>query len=313
MPYQWSVGYSISSATSQLQAAAGATASARPADTHCPICAGESRVHLTIRAWPIQCCHQCAHLFVPYQLSEQHTADVYSDHYFTGSTEGYPDYCADGALHRRRGRFYGELLARHRSPGTVFDSGSAAGYLLRGMKDAGWHGVGVEPNAAMARHAREQVGVSVQAGTLEQWQGSEKFDAVMMVQVIAHFYDLRRAMEVTSELTHPGSLWLVETWNRNSRTARFQGGNWHEFNPPSVLHWFSPEGLAALGARYGFTPIAQGRPLKRITVAHAKSALANGEATAMKRLIRAGLSLLPGTASLPYPGDDVFYMLFEKS
>lgn len=249
---------------------------------------------------------------MPFQLSDQHAQDVYSDEYFTGSTAGYPDYCADGALHRRRGQYYGKLLARFRPPGTVLDAGAAAGYVLQGLQDTGWTGAGVEPNAAMARHARERVGVNVQAGTLEAWPGTSPFDAVLMIQVIAHFYDLRRAMEVTSALTRPGSLWLVETWNRNSRTARFQGQNWHEFNPPSVLHWFSPEGLADLGRRYGFHAVSHGRPLKRITVAHAASALANGEPTLLNRTIRAGLRMLPNTASLPYPGDDVFYTLFER-
>lgn len=289
-----------------------AVAVPKKVDTLCPLCSAESDVHLTIRSFPVHRCGRCEHLFVPFRLSEDHASNVYSNHYFNGSTEGYPDYCADGALHRRRGQFYGKLMAKYRQPGTVLDAGAAGGYLLRGLQDAGWHGAGVEPNVGMARHAREAVGVKVEAGTLESWSGREPVDALLMIQVIAHFYDLRRAMEVTSELTRPGSLWLVETWNRDSLTARFQGAGWHEFNPPSVLHWFNPKGLAELGRQFGFTRLAQGRPLKRITVAHATSALANGDTTWTKKLVRSGLSVLPRTASLPYPGDDVFYTLFEK-
>lgn len=55
--------------------------------------------------------------------------------------------------------------------------------------------------------------------------------------------------------------------------ARLFGKNWHEYSPPSVLHWFSKRGLIRLADRAGFEPIAQGRPSKWIDAGHAKSLL----------------------------------------
>lgn len=282
-----------------------------PELARCPVCCGEARIKFEIRAYPVHVCGNCTHHFVGLDLNEQHTNSVYTDQYFKGSQEGYPDYCSEGAALRLHGRWYGQLLRRYSRGERLLDTGSAAGFLLKGFEDAGWRGTGIEPNASMVQYARHQNNVDVRLGTLEQWKKREPFEAVTMIQVISHFFDLRRAMEVTRAVTKPGSLWLVETWDRDSLTARMAGRKWHEFNPPSVVHWFSREGLVYLAEQYGFKPVAAGRPEKRINVEHARSVLSQGKGVA-SRLAGLGLSLLPNSTTLRYPGNDVFWMLFRR-
>ncbi len=97
----------------------------------------------------------------------------------------------------------------------------------------------------MANYACQQLGVQVNVGTLEDARLTDEFDLLTFIQVVGHLYDLHRAFEVAESLTRSGGHWLIETWNHRSLTARMMGRRWHEWSPPSVLQWFSPESLKA--------------------------------------------------------------------
>ncbi|HRO58630.1 MAG TPA: methyltransferase domain-containing protein, partial [Burkholderiaceae bacterium] len=147
-----------------------------------------------------------------------------------------------------------------------------------------------------------------------QLAGSEGFDLVTMIQVIAHFHDLRKALAQAVGLTRVGGHWLIETWDSSSRTARLLGRRWHEYSPPSVLHMFSRRSLVRVLAEHGLEPVAFGRPAKRISGAHVKSLLGHklsrGPASAPLKLM---LRALPDRAVLPYPSEDLFWALFRRT
>ena len=235
-------------------------------------------------------------------------AEIYSDEYFTGGGAGYADYLAEGEMLRARGRDYARILSRFTEPGKILDVGAAAGFILQGLVESGWQGAGVEPNAAMARAGRERFGLRIECGDLENYQSSEIFDAVSMIQVAAHFHDARRAFEKAFDLLKPDGLLLVETWNFKSLTARAFGKNWHEYSPPSVLHWFAPETLTNFLAAIGFEKVARGRPAKKLSGGHAKSLL---EYRLGKRVAPL-LKIIPDRVNFPYPAEDLFWIIFRK-
>jgi hypothetical protein len=167
----------------------------------------------------------------------------------------------------------------------------------------------------MVAFGRRYLNVPMVEGTLEDYPSkSEEFDAITMIQVIAHFFDVKRALGVAASLTRLGGLWLIETWNRDSLTARLLGRYWHEYSPPSVRNIFSLRGLDAFVAGYGFQPLARGRPKKYILGEHLKSLLAHKAVESS--LSRAALSfarLIPDDARVAYPADDLFWRLYRKT
>jgi SAM-dependent methyltransferase len=254
-------------------------------------------------------CARCSHRFSPVSAGAEHVSHVYGDGYFTEGAAGYSDYLGDESLRRASGAWYARLLARYTSPGHLLDVGSAAGFILKGLTDGGWTGMGLEPNASMAAHARERVGVDVRVGTLEGCELDRAFDAVTMIQVVGHFYDLRGALAAAASATKPGGYWLIESWDRQSLPARLLGARWHEYSPPSVIQWFTPTSLASLVAEFGFREVARGRPRKQIRPSHAFD------------LIRHKLGMRASTRSsgaagqewvLPYPPLDLFWGLYRK-
>jgi hypothetical protein len=81
-----------------------------------------------------------------------------------------------------------------------------------------------------------------------------------------------------------------------------------------VLHWFSPEGLRSLAAQFGFREIARGRPSKWIGVGHAKSLLRYRlGGTRAGRLFVGAVGLIPDALAVPYPAEDLFWALYQKS
>ncbi len=281
--------------------------------TACCVCEEETSRTFEVSGHWIRACPSCGHRQTEAIPPGDHVASVYSDAYFTEGGAGYPDYVAEGDMLRKHGRRYARILSRHASPGRVLDVGAAAGFILQGLVDGGWSGIGVEPNDRMAAYARTELGLDVRTGALETVEVDEQFDLVSLIQVIAHFVDPSTAFRRVAELTRPSGLCLVETWNRRSLTARLFGRNWHEYSPPSVLHWFAPDDLRALAARHGFEEIARGRPKKRISGAHARSLVRHKlEGRVIGAPLRWCAALIPDRLPIPYPAEDLFWTLFRR-
>jgi len=272
----------------------------------CPLCNASSELAFIAKGVDVLDCTLCGHRFAGLAADEQHVATVYADEYFTGGGAGYTDYAGEGEMLRRRGRDYAAKLARHAKPGRMLDVGAAAGYILEGFVDEDWSGMGLEPNAAMATLAQKR-GVDVRQGSLEAFASDEQFDLVSMIQVAAHFYDPRTAFNKAFELLKPGGMLLVETWNRGSISARVFGKNWHEYSPPSVLNWWTKDGLTTFLSQIGFERIDGGRPSKKISGGHVRSLLK----------YRLGdnflLKLIPEKINFPYPSEDLFWALYKKN
>jgi SAM-dependent methyltransferase len=240
-----------------------------------------------------------------------HVTRTYDDAYFNAGGAGYPDYLAEGDLLRERGRWYARQVACFMPVGAVLDVGAAAGFLLKGFEDLGWRGEGIEPNATMARHAREALGLSVAAAQLENFDTDRRFGLVTMIQVVAHLEDPRNSVARVAGLLGRGGHLLIETWNCRSLTARLLGSRWHEYSPPSVLHCFSARSLVVLAGGTGFRVVARGRPSKRISAGHAKALLRYkyGEHFLVSGLLRS----VPDRAQLPYPSEDLVWLLLRKA
>jgi SAM-dependent methyltransferase len=275
---------------------------------NCPLCQSESKFVFAAKGFPVRDCARCGHRFAEIAANGDHVAGIYGDDYFTGGGAGYADYLAEGAMLERRGRDYAKILSRYAAPGKVLDVGAAAGFILQGFIAEGWRGAGVEPNAAMAKYGRERFGLQIETGDFENFHAGEKFDLVSMIQVAAHFHAPRRAFENAFDLLAPGGFLLIETWNFRSLTARVFGRNWHEYSPPSVLHWFSPATLTNVLEKIGFEKLARGRPSKKISGAHAKSLLEYR----LGRRFAPLLKTIPDRVNFPYPAEDLFWLLLQK-
>ncbi len=274
---------------------------------NCPLCQSRSKFAFEAKGYNLLDCVKCKHRFAEISADEKHVAEIYDDSYFDGGGAGYSDYSAESEMLIKRGHMYGDKLKKFvDKKGKLLDVGAAAGFILQGFIDEGWNGIGLEPNAEIAKIGRDEFGLDIRQGSLESFEIEEKFDLISMIQVVAHFYEPRKAFENASQLLKKDGFLLIETWNRESFSAKVFGKNWHEYSPPSVLQWFSLDGLTEFVQEFGFEKVSSGRPSKKISGKHAKSLLK----------YRIGdnflLKLIPESINFPYPSEDLFWVLYKK-
>lgn len=268
-------------------------------------------------------CQDCQHLQLAHLADvDRHVAEVYDDDYFFGGGDGYPDYLAGGDVLERQAMLYRELLARHgldsasrSSAPSLLDVGCAAGFVLRPFADSGFKTLGVEPNARLATFAREHQGLDVERATIEEFLEThqERYDAILLIQIIAHLDRPEEILERLVERLQAGGLLLVETWDHRSLTARIFGRRWHEYSPPSVRHWFSRRSLDRLSERLGLIREGDGAAKKRLQWQHARGLISHKLGDGLPRRCFDRLAgLLPARTILPYPGNDAFWALYRK-
>ena len=281
----------------------------------CPLCDSSARHAFSKYNIPILDCTDCGHRFAGVTVSHDHVDTIYGESYFNGGNAGYDNYLAQAELLTKHGSSYADIVSRYTDPGRMLDVGAAAGFILKGFCNAGWSGCGIEPNGSMADHARETVGVDVQVGTLENYAGNDNtFDLVTLIQVLPHFNDPKKALENLTRILKPVGHVLIETWNWKSLTAKCFGSRWHEYSPPSVLHWFNPAQLESLLDGFGMSRVDGGRPVKKIVGAHAKSLLRyklkqSRFGSPLSKL----LGIIPNRLVIPYPAEDLFWMVARKN
>lgn len=304
----------MSSSTLTARPTVSDAVGASPAPPECSLC-GAYGTRAFVKFGHAVCdCPACGHRFAEVNAEPAaHVEAVYGDAYFTGGAAGYQNYLAESKLLTASGRRYARLVARHAKPGRMLDVGAAAGFLLKGFVDAGWQGTGIEPNDSVAAHGRNVMRLDVRTGMLEAFESETPFDLVSIIQVIAHFVDPNAALDKVRSLLADGGLCLVETWNVRSWTARMFGSSWHEYSPPSVLQWFSPDRLRSLFERHGFREVARGRPQKWLDGEHAKSLLRHAlPKGVLGRAVGAAAGVVPDRLPIPYPSEDLFWGLYRK-
>jgi hypothetical protein len=120
-------------------------------------------------------------------------------------------------------------------------------------------------------------------------------------------------MQKANDLLEQDGVILIETWNWRSLTGRVFGKRWHEYSPPTVIHWFSKNSLNRLMEELGFERIAGGRPQKKILGKHAKSLFFYVLRGAWFSISSPkALGIIPDGMAIPYPAEDLFWAAFKK-
>ncbi|HET7116378.1 MAG TPA: class I SAM-dependent methyltransferase [Hanamia sp.] len=267
----------------------------------------------TKNGYIIKECKTCGHRFTEIKDIDNHLVEAYSDDYFFEGKAGYPNYLEEKDMLYKSGLKYAKVVSKYTKPGKVLDVGCAAGFILKAFEKKGWECYGIEPNDTMASYGRKELNLDIRTGGMETFSPDQKFDLINLIEVIGSLYDLDKAMKNVSQLCKRGGLVLVESWDMKSFAALFFGKKWHEYCPPSVVHWYSDKTLTQLFNYYGFEIIAKGRPSKKITLKHGLAIIAeNSSRSALKKRFFNFLRKTLGDIAIPYPPVDVKWYLFKK-
>jgi len=195
----------------------------------CPVCDGPCAPDARFAPQPLRRCADCGFAF----LDADTTQTVYDDDYFENYAGG--DYLAHEAQRRHESRLRLDSLARIvPPPARLLEIGAAAGFFLDEARARGYDGIGIEPNAEMAGHARAALGLEVICAGLEDIElAPDSFDLACAFHVVEHLPEPRPSLERIAAMVRPGGWVVVEVPNAASAAARRLGARW----PPLDLPW----------------------------------------------------------------------------
>jgi 2-polyprenyl-3-methyl-5-hydroxy-6-metoxy-1,4-benzoquinol methylase len=138
------------------------------------------------------------------------------------------------------------------APPRLLDVGAATGLLLQEAEQLGWSASGVEPSSWAARVAKEEYGLDVHCGTLEDSPfASEEFDFVTAVDVVEHVADPRGLLEAIRHKIKPAGILCVVTPDFDSFVAKFLKQNWWHVRQAHI-YYFTEKSLERLLDEAGY-------------------------------------------------------------
>jgi SAM-dependent methyltransferase len=118
------------------------------------------------------------------------------------------------------------LLAPQAPSGRLLDVGCGHGLLLDEARRRGYATVGLELSRSAAAHGRESLGLDVREMPLEDFVTDERFDVVVLADVLEHLEDPVVGIDRCVELLRPNGVLCVVTPDPSSVTSRLAGGRW---------------------------------------------------------------------------------------
>ena len=203
-------------------------------------------------------CASCGHM----QLADMPREEVLSEAYEEAGSE---DYVAEARGQRATAAAMLERIERHTRPGRLLDAGCWLGFLLAEARDRGWSGVGLEPSEFASAWAREHLGVDVRTAGLDAIPPGERFDAVVMGDVIEHLVDPGAALARIRGALAPTGVLALALPDSGSLLARAMGRRWWSVLPTHV-QYFTRASLERLLRANGFEPLEQATAPKAFTV-----------------------------------------------
>jgi 2-polyprenyl-3-methyl-5-hydroxy-6-metoxy-1,4-benzoquinol methylase len=228
----------------------------RSAGSTCPACGGATVSAFEVGGFPIVRCVECSTLLA---VGADEALHYYADErYFqnpdfattNADLRGYKDYLADRAHIEQKFERVLEQIERMTPVGRLLDVGAGPGFLVSLARSRGWDARGVDLNPWAARYASEQLGVSVEVGSLEQ-EPPGSLEAITMLDLLEHVADPEKLVVRAATALKPGGVLVVLTPDAGSRVSRALGRRWPEIKRvPEHLVLFSAAGLSRLLARH---------------------------------------------------------------
>jgi 2-polyprenyl-3-methyl-5-hydroxy-6-metoxy-1,4-benzoquinol methylase len=145
----------------------------------CPICASADRSVVDEEASVVRC-QGCGHRYVDPRPTQQEIARGYS------LPTSYDDWIQAAAAREAMWiRRYNQILVAT-PPGRLLDVGAGIGTFLAIARDRGWSVEGTEVSTTAIVKAREQHGIALGAGLVEEAAPPGPYDAICLWHVLEH-------------------------------------------------------------------------------------------------------------------------------
>lgn len=205
-------------------------------------------------------CKDCGMVYVSPRLRETITHDLYNDKTYD---ESYKIKLIPSIDYRRNVlgvKKYKQIFEYFDKPGKVLDIGCGLGELLSKFQENNWDCTGIEFNEFAADYARTSFNLNIVNKSIYEFDGTDKYDLIMLWGVLEHFYDPVKILKKINELLKDDGILVLEVPSGDSVLVRY-----FEQNPQSVdriiegdrhIMLFSVRGFIEMAEKGGFKPVS---------------------------------------------------------
>lgn len=228
------------------------------ADRSCPLCNHVEKVELShIMQFGLDCttviCRNCGFCFVSPPPTKDSYAAFYREAYATYYQKIHPEAVSENLLRESPGEKSRLDLVEKVKPlngAKVLEIGPGRGRFLRLVAKRGGKCSAIEPSGDF-KLSLERSGVSVIGDFLENTSADQKFDLIMLFQVVEHFHDPVDAVHRIREMLAPDGVVVLDVpniWKPFRSLDRY-------FLRYVHLSYFSPQTLKRLFLGSGFNVV----------------------------------------------------------
>jgi len=222
----------------------------------CEICeTAGTTPHVTVAGYTIVRCRTCGLLYVDHRPGALDIAELYDANYYgenKTAADVYPGYRDDQTVIEHNFEELLEWTERTVKRGSLLEIGSAYGFFLLAAKRRGWSVSGVKVSEFSSRVAREEFGLSVFTGGIEDLPEGDPVEAVFMLDTIEHLEHPRAVLRRAADRLQPGGHLVFTTGDAGSLLARVTGRRWRMVAPPHHLYYFTVPTVSRLLEESGF-------------------------------------------------------------
>lgn len=224
----------------------------------CNLCGSKKKKKLFKKyGYDIVRCQNCGFVYTNLVVDKNFVKDYYQQDYFEKGQKkhSYDSYEQQEIALKKTFKHKLNKLKLN-SKGNLLDVGCAYGYFLSEAPKS-WKKYGVEISKHAVKVARkENPRAIIKEGVLTPNLFSPtKFNLVTLWDVIEHLEDPKETLTVIFDKLKRGGKLVLATGNVDSCLAKKQGQNWHLYNPPQHLSYFSPQTITQLLTEIGYKKI----------------------------------------------------------
>jgi len=112
------------------------------------------------------------------------------------------------------------IIPHYIKNGKILDIGCSYGWYLYQLKNKGWNVKGIELNKEAVEFAVKKLKLDVGNLSIENFQSSEQFDIIFLLNVLEHLKSPRDAFEKIESLLKPGGKLYISIPDYNGLEAK---------------------------------------------------------------------------------------------
>ncbi len=160
----------------------------------CPLCSGDNGRPITHPLRPLDFvkCRRCRLVYLRKVTSPEALVELRLALQYKGIDHAVPHMgfkSDEAALQSKVKRFNQLKDIAGIEKGRLLDVGTSYGYLVKAALDQGWEATGIEFDNTRVEEARRRFGLELVQTKVEDFESSEKFDLIILEEVLEHIID----------------------------------------------------------------------------------------------------------------------------